>query len=69
MFKCTYCGDTGKLDKPKNEEEYNRIFDNYFDGGQFDGQQSHRMAIKKVEYDVIPCPHCEKGKEYAKSRR
>lgn len=63
-MKCTYCKDTGKYRKPKNEQEFERIIDVEMDKGYFvNYETAAEIAYSKVGYDIVDCPYCDAKKK------
>ncbi len=59
---CFWCDDTGKFEKPLQEEKYDIAFDRYDHTGVFNHAECRRKALDDVGSEFVPCSHCDKGR-------
>lgn len=59
MTECFMCDGTGVYKCPKNQKEYEEIFDRYDAQGNLDMRECREKALYEVGYDLVECPACK----------
>lgn len=63
-MNCPYCGGSGKIKKPNNQVEFDRLVESKMEKAYFvNYYMAEEKAYKEVGYTLVDCPHCCKQKE------